>query len=197
MVKEYRHQLVPKHLDLGRDAAEEQQRQAREAAGLATAEAEEAPAEGRAPEVASGEDGPSTMMLRNIPNRYTRDDLLAEMEELGLAGTFDFFYLPLDQCRRHKHHGCARKMMSNLGYAFVNFVDARWARRCQDQFQDRPFTRHRLDSRRVADVCVAHIQGLKANLAHYERAAVSGAKFHECRPMLTVDLTADVRNERT
>jgi hypothetical protein len=174
LAKEYRHHLVPKNKDLEVKARTDW---AQTEAGASEEEEE------------SREEAPTTLMIRNIPNRYTRADLLEEMEDLGLSGTFDFFYLPLDQCRRHRHHGYARKTMSNLGYAFVNFIDSRSAKRCQDVLQDKPFTRHRLDSKRVADICVAHIQGLEANLAHYESAVVSGAKFPECRPMMTADLS--------
>merc|ERR1719296_252256 len=39
---------------------------------------------------------PTTMMIRNIPNRYTQHDLIEELESLGFAETFDFLYAPTD-----------------------------------------------------------------------------------------------------
>merc|ERR1719199_1818495 len=51
----------------------------------------------------------TTVMLRNIPNKYTRD-MLVEQLKWQLAGQFDFLYLPTDF--RNK---------CNVGYAFINF----------------------------------------------------------------------------
>ena len=35
-------------------------------------------------------------MLRNIPVRYTAEELIADFHECGFEGSFDFFYLPID-----------------------------------------------------------------------------------------------------
>ena len=55
----------------------------------------------------------TTVMLRNLPNNYTREMLLTLLDEQGLAGRYDFVYLPCDFHRA-----------ANLGYAFVNMVDS-------------------------------------------------------------------------
>eukprot|EP00437_Effrenium_voratum_P000517 CAMPEP_0181421680 /NCGR_PEP_ID=MMETSP1110-20121109/13222_1 /TAXON_ID=174948 /ORGANISM="Symbiodinium sp., Strain CCMP421" /LENGTH=282 /DNA_ID=CAMNT_0023544751 /DNA_START=66 /DNA_END=914 /DNA_ORIENTATION=+ len=55
----------------------------------------------------------TTVMLRNIPNNYTREMFLALLDDNGFAGRYDFVYLPCDFRRQ-----------ANLGYAFVNLVDA-------------------------------------------------------------------------
>jgi hypothetical protein len=54
-----------------------------------------------------------TVMLRNIPNNYSRQALLELMDKQGFAGKYDFVYLPMDFNRN-----------ANLGYAFVNLVTA-------------------------------------------------------------------------
>ena len=59
----------------------------------------------------------TTLMLRNLPNNYTRAMFLELLDEQGLAGCYDFVYLPCDFCRD-----------ANLGYAFVNFDAAAVAR---------------------------------------------------------------------
>ena len=41
-------------------------------------------------------DGRTTIMLRNIPNKYTQEMILHEIDESGLYKRYDFFYLPID-----------------------------------------------------------------------------------------------------
>jgi len=53
----------------------------------------------------------TTVMLKNIPNNYTRDMVLNLLDEKGFAGLYDFVYLPFDFEKK-----------ANLGYAFVNLV---------------------------------------------------------------------------
>lgn len=48
-------------------------------------------------------------MIRNIPNKYTDEDLLKEIEEF--QGKFDSLFLPWDYEKK-----------GNKGYAFINFV---------------------------------------------------------------------------
>lgn len=114
-------------------------------------------------EVSDSIEAPTTLMIRNIPNRYTQDELIDELERLGLAGSFDFFYAPIDV-----------GTMACVGYAFVNFVHASWLLRCQQVLAGYVFARHQKPTRqRVATVSIAHLQGLEANLRHYEKSAVS------------------------
>mmetsp|Transcript_72804 Transcript_72804/g.189539 ORF Transcript_72804/g.189539 Transcript_72804/m.189539 type:complete len:342 (+) Transcript_72804:102-1127(+) len=106
---------------------------------------------------------PTTMMVRNIPNRYTQRELIREIEVLGFGESFDFFYAPMDT-----------GTMGNVGYAFVNFVDGTWAERCQQMLSGYTFKKHQKKTRtKVASVSVAHLQGLEANLRHYEKAAIN------------------------
>jgi len=63
---------------------------------------------------ASAEDGEerrTTVMLRNLPNDYSRQTLLDMLDMDGFAGLYDFIYLPID----FKTQAC-------LGYAFVNLT---------------------------------------------------------------------------
>jgi protein phosphatase 1 regulatory subunit 42 len=41
-------------------------------------------------------DGRTTLMLRNIPNKYTQEMVLQSVESAGLGEKYDFFYLPID-----------------------------------------------------------------------------------------------------
>lgn len=60
--------------------------------------------------VVSGEDKRTTLMIKNIPNKYTQKMLLATIDE-DFRGHYDFFYLPIDF-----------KNKCNVGYAFINMV---------------------------------------------------------------------------
>ncbi|AQK79800.1 Protein MEI2-like 5 [Zea mays] len=57
-----------------------------------------------------GDDTRTTLMIKNIPNKYTSKMLLAAIDELH-KGIYDFFYLPIDF-----------KNKCNVGYAFINMV---------------------------------------------------------------------------
>merc|ERR1712100_652780 len=67
----------------------------------------------------------TTIMIRNVPNRYSQRELINELKGLGFAGTFDFLYVPLDL-----------GTMSNVGYAFVNFTHHSWAEKCMEMLQN-------------------------------------------------------------
>mmetsp|Transcript_64382 Transcript_64382/g.119698 ORF Transcript_64382/g.119698 Transcript_64382/m.119698 type:complete len:392 (-) Transcript_64382:165-1340(-) len=113
----------------------------------------------------------TTMMLRNIPNKYTQTSLIQEIDEAGFSGTYNFFYLPMDVHNR-----------SNVGYAFINFLTSVDAERFQDAFSNHRFSR--FSSRKIGSVCAAHVQGLDENLRHLENRAVTQARNDQYRPVV-------------
>jgi len=155
MLREYLHGHVPRNMDLAMEYQNTQR-----------------------------ESPPTTLMIRNIPNRYTQRELILELDDLGFAGTFDFLYIPLD-----------KGTMMNVGYAFVNFVGHEWAEKCMQMFKNYRFKRHRKISGKIAAVSVAHIQGLVANLAHYENAAVNTAKLKQRRPVVLANISRSLGPE--
>jgi len=52
----------------------------------------------------------TTIMLRNIPNKYTRSMLIEQLHKSGFKGDIDYLYLPTDFANR-----------CNVGYCFLNF----------------------------------------------------------------------------
>ena len=67
--------------------------------------------------VRNGMEQRTTVMIRNIPNRYSRETLVEVFQDF--VGTFDFFYLPIDAVAR-----------ANIGYAFINFATVSDQRCC-------------------------------------------------------------------
>lgn len=102
----------------------------------------------------------TTVMMRNLPNKYTQRMLLMEVHNCGFFGTFDFLYLPIDA-----------ETAANRGYAFLNFLDpgSAWMFRCM--FEGRKMSR--FNSKKVISVVPATLQGFDANYSHYNRARVS------------------------
>jgi len=96
----------------------------------------------------------TTLMLRNLPKEYTRSALKEEIDGAGFAGAFDFLHVPME-----------RKMKSNRGYAFINFVNEGLAQAFSSALGG---LRMRLGGRdETVTVAPARVQGLEENHAHF------------------------------
>jgi RNA recognition motif-containing protein len=105
-------------------------------------------------------DGRTTLMLRNIPNSYGRDALIALLGAQGLSGCYNFVYLPIDFARQ-----------SSLGFAFVNMVDTACAETAMRRLQG--FHNWSSMSPKVLQVTWSHpVQGLTAHLERYRNSPV-------------------------
>mmetsp|Transcript_7672 Transcript_7672/g.12197 ORF Transcript_7672/g.12197 Transcript_7672/m.12197 type:complete len:340 (+) Transcript_7672:71-1090(+) len=115
----------------------------------------------------------TTVMLRNVPNNYTRDMLHALLDEEGFSGQYDFLYLPMDFDRR-----------ANLGYAFANLVDEEAAAAFWEAFDG--FNRWCLPTSKVCQVrWSGPLQGLMSHLERYRNSPVMHPSVpDEYRPMI-------------
>mmetsp|Transcript_127031 Transcript_127031/g.365388 ORF Transcript_127031/g.365388 Transcript_127031/m.365388 type:complete len:429 (+) Transcript_127031:99-1385(+) len=104
--------------------------------------------------------GVLTVMMRNLPNRYTQQMLLEEVGASGFDGEFDFLYLPIDP-----------ETSANKGYAFLNFVTSEAAWRFKCAFEGTRMAR--FNSSKYVSVNPAALQGLEANYIHYSSARCS------------------------
>lgn len=121
--------------------------------------------------VENGRDARTSLMVRNIPNKYTQQMLLSEFDENGHGpGVIDFFYLPIDFKNR-----------CNRGYAFINFVDYRDIL----PFHQRYFGKHwrTFNSDKICDITYARIQGKAAMLKRFENSALM-EKDDEYKPLV-------------
>jgi RNA recognition motif-containing protein len=118
-----------------------------------------------------GKDTRTSLMVRNIPNKYTQQMLLSEFTEHGHGpGVIDFFYLPIDFKNR-----------CNRGYAFINFVDYKDIL----AFHRRYFGKHwrTFNSDKICDITYARIQGKAAMLKRFENSALM-EKDDEYKPLV-------------
>lgn len=118
-------------------------------------------------------DPSTTMMIRNIPNSYTRDMLVALLDGQGFRSCFNFVYLPVD----FKHE-------TGLGYAFVNFVTSERAERFREHFQG--FKGWSVASDKVCDVSWSDaLQGYEAHVERYRNSPVMHESVADCfRPVI-------------
>jgi len=111
----------------------------------------------------------TTVMMRNLPNKYTQRLLLTDINEAGFIGTFDFLYLPIDT-----------ETNANKGYAFINFSEPGFAWMFKQGYEGQRMPRFNSD--KVVSVFVATLQGFDANYAHYAHSRVNRGD-PACRPL--------------
>jgi len=123
--------------------------------------------------VREGIDSRSSLMVRNIPNKYTQRMLLDEFAAGGHGpDKIDFFYLPIDFKNR-----------CNRGYAFVNFVEYKDIPDFNEQYNDRPWKNFNSD--KICAITYARIQGKANMLKRFENSALM-EKDDEYRPLVFV-----------
>eukprot|EP00397_Hematodinium_sp_SG-2012_P002793 GEMP01002801.1.p1 GENE.GEMP01002801.1~~GEMP01002801.1.p1 ORF type:complete len:815 (+),score=168.30 GEMP01002801.1:36-2480(+) len=115
----------------------------------------------------------TTIMIRNIPNRYKQSEFVEEINKNGFDGTYDFVYLPMDL-----------STCSNVGYAFINFIHEQYAVKAMQAFTGYRFSMYQNASKKVVCISVAHIQGFETNLKHYQQTAINDSRINEHRPLV-------------
>ncbi|KAJ8763567.1 hypothetical protein K2173_002450 [Erythroxylum novogranatense] len=119
----------------------------------------------------------TTVMIRNIPNKYTRELLMdfldnycmvenqsqkAEVQRSELVNettvsAFDFLYLPMDFAKG-----------ANKGYAFVNFTDPRAAWNFHRATDNQPWDL--FQSSKIREIACARIQGKEQLVSHFHNS---------------------------
>jgi hypothetical protein len=113
----------------------------------------------------------TTLMIRNIPRKYTQRQLLIDLIAAhDFSGRVDFFYLPIDL-------GTGR----NLGYCFLNFVCPRAAAAVKGAL-------HKLrlfaGAKSGLSIGYADVQGLEENVRNVRRSLMHRIKNREYRPLV-------------
>ncbi|RYR67174.1 hypothetical protein Ahy_A03g013466 isoform A [Arachis hypogaea] len=116
-----------------------------------------------------GEDTRTTLMIKNIPNKYTSKMLLAAIDE-NHKGTYDFLYLPIDF-----------KNKCNVGYAFINMLSPSLIIPFYETFNGKKW--EKFNSEKVASLAYARIQGKTALVSHFQNSSLMN-EDKRCRPIL-------------
>ncbi|KAJ6833658.1 protein MEI2-like 2 isoform X1 [Iris pallida] len=119
--------------------------------------------------IARGEDTRTTLMIKNIPNKYTSKMLLAVIDETH-KGTYDFIYLPIDF-----------KNKCNVGYAFIDMTSHSHIVSFYEAFNGKKW--EKFNSEKVASLAYARIQGRAALITHFENSSLMN-EDNRCRPIL-------------
>jgi len=103
----------------------------------------------------------TTLVVRNIPARYTKEELLQEWPP---DGGFDFLYLPFNQ-----------KQKRTAGYCFVNFTSSEAAVAFYCQWHGKWLHTSKRATKKLS-VAAAEVQGLEANLQHLVHCGIQRIK---------------------
>lgn len=108
----------------------------------------------------------TTVILRNLPNNYTRQMLQELIDSEGFECKYDFVYIPVDFGSQ-----------AGLGYAFINLVSPEVATEFWEHFEG--FRRWCLPSEKVCTLnWSSPIQGFAAHVERYRNSPV----MHEAVP---------------
>ncbi|GLJ44646.1 hypothetical protein SUGI_0938470 [Cryptomeria japonica] len=116
-----------------------------------------------------GEDTRTTIMIKNIPNKYTSKMLILAIDEHH-HGTYDFLYLPIDF-----------KNKCNVGYAFINMTAPSHIIPFYQAFNGKKW--EKFNSEKVASLAYARIQGKAALISHFQNSSLLN-EDKRCRPIV-------------
>ncbi|KAH6572926.1 hypothetical protein BASA60_006338 [Batrachochytrium salamandrivorans] len=109
-------------------------------------------------DIAQGKETRRTVMIRNIPNKFTQEMFISLLNETH-QGCYDFLYLRIDF-----------KNKCNVGYAFVNFTSAEAVIRFADRFVGRVWGKFK--SEKICGMGFATIQGKNALIEKFRNSSV-------------------------
>ncbi len=99
------------------------------------------------------EDRRTTIMIKNIPNKFNRD-LLINIIDQNFKGTYDIFILPTDS-----------NNIKNYGYSFINFTSSYYIPYFYYLFNGKKWSS--TNSLKICEITYSKIQGRKNLLSHY------------------------------
>ena len=112
----------------------------------------------------------TTIMIKNIPNKYTISTFLEEIN-IDFKNKYDIFYLPIDYTNK-----------CNLGFAFINFVDSFHIIEFYDNYRGKKWKKFNSD--KICELLYAKFQGKKELINHYEKGKFLSYESEDKRPLI-------------
>ena len=116
------------------------------------------------------EDNRTTLMIKNIPNKYTISSFLEEIN-IYFKHTYDVFYLPIDYVNK-----------CNLGFAFINFVEPLHIILFYELYRGKKWKKFKSD--KICELLYAKFQNKKELISHFEKGKVLFYDSAEKRPLI-------------
>lgn len=122
-------------------------------------------------DIISRRDTRTTLMIKNIPNKYSMKQLLYEINQNNKE-RFNFLYVPIDV-----QNNC------NVGYAFINFLDSAYILDFYEEYNDKGWDSY--NSEKVCQIRYGRIQGRKNLISHFENTKVIKNKDRNVKPWIS------------
>jgi len=121
-------------------------------------------------DILSRKDNRTTIMIRNIPNKYNQKMLLKKID-VNHKRLYDFFYLPIDF-----------KNKCNVGYAFINFISPIYILKFYEEFNAHKW--EKFNSEKVCQISYGRIQGKTALMQHFQSSSTICQQDKKVRPLI-------------
>ena len=112
----------------------------------------------------------TTVMIKNIPNKYTITSFLDEINVV-FKNTYDIFYLPIDYINK-----------CNLGFAFINFVEPFHIILFYELYRGKKWKKFNSDKK--CELLYAKYQGRQELISHFEKGKVLLFDSEDKRPLI-------------
>lgn len=118
----------------------------------------------------------TTVVLRNIPKQFSRDDVVEFLNQHGFSSKFDFVYVPFNF-----------KFERSEGMAFVNFISHEIALEVFEALSGFAWETTKPGKECMVNWASPH-QGLEAHIEHFRNSPVMHGDVHEAyKPALFKD----------
>ena len=121
-------------------------------------------------DILSCKDYRTTLMIKNIPNKYTISSFLEEING-NFKDTYDIFYLPIDYVNK-----------CNLGFAFINFVESFHIILFYELYRGKKWKKFNSDKK--CELLYAKFQGKNELISHFEKGKVLSFNSEDKRPLI-------------
>ena len=130
--------------------------------------------------VISLEDRRTTIMIKNIPNKFSRELLLSTIDQ-NFKGTYDLFILPTDGNRN-----------KNFGYSFINFTSSYFIPYFYFMFNDKKWSS--TNSKKICEITYSKVQGRANLISYYANKIIFYNNVNEITPDQKYIIPNDYKN---